>query len=60
MSGKCIDPKEPHLRNLLAIRAPMAVWRNGAAARAVDMMDNARALPTCPQPQQQQTEFLAA
>ncbi len=35
--------------------------RHGAAARAVDMMDNARALPTFPQPQQQQqTDFLAA
>ena len=45
---------------------PMAVWRAGmkkielemieAAARAVDMplrLDNARALPTCPQQQKQ-------
>jgi len=36
----------------------MAVWRAGTTNplgdRAVDMMDNARALPTCPQPQQQQ------
>jgi len=36
---------------------PMAVWREGTTGplgdRAVDMMDNAVALPTCPQPQQQ-------
>jgi hypothetical protein len=43
----------------------MAAWCGGVvdafAARAVDMMDNARALPTCPQPQkQQQTASLAA
>ena len=51
--------RRPH--QALGHRTPMAVWRNGAAARAVDMMDNARASPTCPQPQQQQqTEFLAA
>jgi putative transposase len=51
--------RRPH--QALGHRTPMAVWRNGAAARAVDMMDNARALPTCPQPQQQQqTKFLAA
>jgi hypothetical protein len=50
------------LHQALGHRAPMAVWRSGIAARAVDMMDNARALPTCPQPQQQQqqTAFLAA
>src|SRR5215470_10916539 len=52
--------RRPH--QALSHRTPMAVWRNGAAARAVGMMDNARALPTCPQPQQQeqQTDFLAA
>jgi putative transposase len=41
---------------------PMAVWRAGmdkieAAARAVDMplrLDNAKALPTCPQQKQQE------
>jgi hypothetical protein len=44
----------------LGLRAPMAVWReDGAGPRAVDMMDNAAALPTCPQPQQQ-TQPLAA
>jgi transposase InsO family protein len=38
----------------LADRTPMAVWRDAiAGARAVDMMDNAPASPTCPQPQQQ-------
>ena len=42
----------------LGYRAPMAVWREGAA-RAVDMMDNAVALPTYPQ-QQQKTTSLAA
>jgi putative transposase len=38
----------------LGYKTPMAVWRAGA--KAVDMplrLDNARALPTCPQPQQQ-------
>jgi putative transposase len=49
----------PHqaLRN----RTPMAVWRDGVASalgeKAVDMtlrLDNAHALPTCPQPLQQQ------
>jgi putative transposase len=54
------NDRRPH--QALGHRAPMAVWRSGIAARAVDMMDNARALPTCPQPQQQQqqTAFLAA
>jgi putative transposase len=45
----------PH--QALGNRTPMAVWREGMtgalAVRAVDMVDNARALPTCPQPQQQ-------
>ncbi len=44
----------------LADRAPMAIWREAiAGAKAVDMMDNASALPTGPQPQQQ-TQPLAA
>ncbi len=48
------------LHQSLGHRAPMAVWREGmAAAKAVDMMDNAAALTTCPQ-QQQQTNPLAA
>jgi len=44
----------------------MAVWCDGIieaiAAEAVDMMANAKALPTSPQPQQHQpqTELLAA
>jgi putative transposase len=48
------------LHQALGYRAPMAVWREAmASARAVDMMDNAFALPTCPQ-RQQQTQPLAA
>jgi Integrase core domain len=60
--GKWIDfynHSRPHqaLRN----RTPMAVWRDGVASvldeNAVDMtlrLDNAHALPTCPQRLQQQ------
>ena len=52
------NDRRPH--QALADRTPMAVWREAiAGARAVDMMDNASALPTCPQPQQQ-TQPLAA
>ena len=47
------------LHQALGYRTPMAVWREGTAAQAVDMMDNAVALPTCPQ-QQQKTTPLAA
>ncbi len=48
------------LHQALGYRTPMAVWRGATAdARAVDMMDNAAALPTCPQ-QRQQTKPLAA
>ena len=48
----------PH--QALADRAPMAVWREAiAGAGTVDMMDNASALPTCPQPQKL-TQPLAA
>ena len=51
-------------RQLLVLAGPehgsMAVWRERMhAAKAVDMVDNADALTTCPQ-QQQQTEALAA
>jgi len=47
------------LHQALGYRTPMAVWREGlAGATAVDMMDNAAALTTCPQ--QQQTKPLAA
>jgi putative transposase len=55
------NTRRPHqaLRN----RAPMAVWRDGTTGsfgdKAVDMMDNARALPTCPQRQQQQQLYAA-
>ena len=52
------NERRPH--QALADRAPMALWREATAgARAVDMMDNASALPTCPQPKQQ-TQPLAA
>ena len=48
--------RRPH--QALGNRTPMAVWREGTTGAlgtaAVDMMDIARALPTCPQPQQQQ------
>ena len=44
------NDRRPH--QALADRAPMAVWREAVAgAKAVDMMDNASALPTCPQRQ---------
>ena len=50
--------QRPH--QALGYRTPMAVWREATAGgEAVDMMDNASALPTCPQPQQQ-TQPLAA
>ena len=48
---------EQRLHQALGYRTPMAVWREATAA-AVDMMDNATALTTCPQ--QQQTTSLAA
>jgi putative transposase len=51
---------EQRLHQSLGYRTPMAVWRAGAAGEAVDMMDNAAALPTGPQPQKPQTERLAA
>ena len=51
---------ERRLHQALGYRAPMAVWREQIArAPAVDMVDNACALPTCPQ-HQQQTQPLAA
>jgi putative transposase len=56
--------RRPH--QALGNRTPMAVWCEGIidaiSAEAVDMMENARALPTCPQPpqNQQQTELFAA
>jgi len=48
------------LHQALGYRTPMAVWRAAATTSAVDMMDNAAVLPTCPQRQQQQTTALAA
>ncbi len=52
------NERRPH--QALANRTPMAVWRMASAgAGAVDMTDNASALPTCPQPQKQ-TQSLAA
>jgi len=52
--------RRPH--QALGNRTPMAVWREGVtgplAENAVDMMDNARALPTCPQRQPQQQQAL--
>ena len=54
--------RRPH--QALGDRPPMAVWRAGATwpirPNAVDMMDNARALPTCPQPQQKKQVTLSA
>jgi hypothetical protein len=39
--------------------ALMALWREGmASARAVDMMDNTVALPTCPQQQRRHSLWL--
>ena len=57
---------ERRLHQALGYRAPMAMWRQGISAvlgqEAVDMplrLDNALALPTCPQPQQQQNAIAA-
>ena len=51
------NSRRPH--QALGNRTPMTLWREGTtgplAENAVDMMDNARAWPTCPQPKQQQT-----
>ena len=57
------NTRRPH--QALGGRAPMAVWRagmSGALSKAVDMtlrLDNAAALPTCPQPQQQHQALVA-
>jgi putative transposase len=50
---------ERRLHQALGYRAPMAVWREGAAPPACGHVDNARALTTCPQ-EQKQTQPLAA
>ena len=53
----------PH--QALGYRTPMAVWRQGSiaikagAAKGYGHVDNARALPTSPQPQQQQNAIAA-
>jgi putative transposase len=55
------NTRRPH--QALGNRTPMAVWREGTTGllgEAVDLMDNARALPTCPQLQQQQHRQLCA
>jgi putative transposase len=56
--------RRPH--QALGSRTPMAAWRDGLGGgfldTAVDMtlrLDNARALPTCPQPQQQKQQIAA-
>jgi putative transposase len=53
---------ERRLHQALGYRAPMAVWRDGAARQAYGHVDNASALTTCPQVEQkqQQTDSLAA
>jgi putative transposase len=58
------NARRPH--QALGDRTPMAVWREGATGAlgntAVDMtlrLDNANALPTCPQPPQQQQMYAA-
>jgi putative transposase len=51
---------EQRLHQALGYRTPMAVWRERMnSGKTVDMVDNATALTTCPQ-QQQQTKPLAA
>ena len=53
------NSRHPH--QALGDRTPITVWREGTTGplgdKAVDMMDNARALPTCPQRQQQRQTF---
>jgi len=55
------NARRPH--QALGGGTPMGVWREGVrgalGAKAADMMDNARALTTCPQ-QKQQTQPMAA
>ena len=56
---------ETRLHQALGYRTPMAVWRQDAieiaagAAKGYGPVDNARALPTGPQPQQQQNAIAA-
>ena len=52
------NEQRPH--QALTDRAPMAVWREAIAGDgAVDMMDNALALPTSPQRQNETQPFAA-
>ena len=58
------NTRRPH--QALANRTPLAVWRDGVTGElgktTVDMtlrLDNAGALPTCPQPPQQQQTLIA-
>src|SRR5213082_226239 len=57
------NAKRPH--QALGGRTPIAVWRQGSiaieagAAKGYGHVDNARALPTSPQPQQQQNAIAA-
>ena len=55
------NTRRPH--QALGGRTPMSIWREGVTgalgANAVDIVDNATALTTCPQ-QQQQTQPIAA
>ena len=53
---------EQRLHQALGYRPPMAVWREGAPPDPYGHVDNARALTTCPQADQnpQQTQSLAA
>ena len=58
------NERRPH--QALGNRTPMAVWHDGVTGarseRAVDMtlpLDNAHALPTCPQPPLRQQVFIA-
>jgi putative transposase len=58
------NSRRPH--QALGYRTPMALWREGVTGAlgdtAVDMtprLDNADALPTCPQPPQQQKKCVA-
>jgi putative transposase len=47
---------ERRLHQALGYRTPMAVWREGAARGAYGHVDNARALTTCPQADQNQQD----
>jgi len=53
---------ERRLHQALGYRAPMAIWRDGAARQPCGHVDNASALTTCPQVEQKQkqTDSLAA